>query len=178
MGKIFRKVPQDADQPPSKENDKSSRLENGITDGLLPRSDSFGQKNQLRDKRYIALKAFPHASDRASSLSMSSKTDDEVRSRGTPYSTHKFDEMLAEPSCDRSVIAHAILGKQEVMSRNLEVLARAQKEENDESRAKDEWQLAASILDNFFCWFFLISIFVSSTVLYFRISEARSTDQS
>lgn len=183
MGKVFRKVPKDNDEgtlekPPSKESEKPSKMENGITDSLLSRTDSFGQKNQIRDKRYIPLKPIPQASDRGSNISMSSKNDDEVRSRGTPYSTHRFDDMLAEPSCDRSVIAHAILGKQEIMSRNLEILARAQKEEGKDSRAKDEWQLAASILDNFFCWLFLLSILVSSAVLYFRISEARSIDQS
>ncbi|XP_031551820.1 ligand-gated ion channel 4-like, partial [Actinia tenebrosa] len=183
MGKLFRKVPNDSDEgtlekPSSKENEKPSKMENGITDSLLLQSDSCGKKNQRRDKRYIPLKPLPHATDQGSNLSMSSKTDDEMHRRGTPYSTHRFDDLLAEPSCDRSVIAHAILAKQEIMSRNLEILARAQKEENEDSKAKDEWQLAASILDNFFCWLFLLSIIVSSAVLFFRINEARTTDQT
>jgi hypothetical protein len=185
MGRLFHKFKNDSngtgtlDKHLSKENEKlSGKLENGITDNLLPRTDSFGQKNQVRDRRYIPLRSLQPAPDRDSNLSVNSKPDDDIRSRGTPYSTHRLDEMIAEPSCDRSVIAHAILGKQEVMSRNLEVLAHAQREIDEDAKAKDDWQLAASILDNFFCWLFLLSIFVSSAVLYYRVNEARSIDQA
>ncbi|KAK3740405.1 hypothetical protein QZH41_009477 [Actinostola sp. cb2023] len=178
LGRIFCKQPRYSNVPPfcNSVSKASDKMENAMTDNLLSRNDSNAQRNAIKDRRFIALKTLSH-SDRGSNASMNTRMDDDARSRGAPYSTHKLDELMSEPSCDRSVIAHAILGKQEVMSRNLEILANAVKEGDDEARAKEEWQLAASILDNFFCWVFLLSIVLSSLVLYIRIHEASTIDQ-
>lgn len=179
LGRVFCKLPKDGDYPPfcnslSKDGEKVS---NTMTDSLLSRQDSIPHRNSLKDRRFIALKNMSN-SDRGSNVSMNARIDDEGRGHGAPYSTHKLDDLMSEPSCDRSVIAHAILGKQEIMSRNLEVLANSVKDNDEDAKLKEEWQLAASILDNVFCWLFLSCIVLSSFVLYVRINEARSIDQS
>lgn len=179
LGRVFCKLPKDSNYPPfcnsySNDNDKNS---NTMTDSLLPRTDSHSQRNAIKDRRFIPLKTLSNT-DRESHVSLNTKHDEDGRTHGAPYSTHRLDDLMGEPSCDRSVIAHAILGKQEIMSRNLEKLANNVKDSEDEARAKEEWQLAASILDNFFCWLFLLSILLSSMVLYIRIREAYSVDQS
>ncbi|EDO42038.1 predicted protein [Nematostella vectensis] len=178
LGKVFCRQEHTNDQEDSKSDtikldNCKHKLENGLKDPLIKQCNFFGKFGVRERVRSSGMKT----TDGGSNLSMTQ--DDEGRGRGgTPYSSHRnMDDIIAAEASSNSTV-FALLSRQESMVKNLEILAHAQRCQDEEDREKNEWKLAASILDNFFCWLFLMSIFISSIVLYVRVTEAHSVNSS
>lgn len=149
LGKIFHKRlrddgnPLETGSPFEKRKLSVLRTENGYIETLIPRKISG-----LSSGRWST-------ENRARGASEERGTGEIFLEHGTP---EEFD--------DRSYLTRAITYKQGTIANALEKLVEAKEAEDEEGKQREEWMMAASIMDSFFMWIFFFT-FVGSLVALF-----------
>jgi len=130
--------------------------------------ETFVPKNEILNQRFTILER------RLSGLATGGKwpTDgrsasDERDSKG-PFTRKDGSDQECD---DKSYLTRAITYKQETIANALEKLVEAKEAQDEEGKQRDEWMMAASILDNMFMWIFLFTLGASIVALFFQLPK-------
>ena len=154
LGKIFHKKLRDDENPLETgspfERRKLSvlRTENGYIETLIPRKASV-----LSTGRWSS-------DNRARGASEERETGETFLEHGTP---EEFD--------DRNYLTRAITYKQGTIANALEKLVEAKEAEDEEGKQREEWMMAASIMDSFFMWIFFLTLLGSLGALFIQLPK-------
>ena len=154
LGKVFNKKLRDDENPLETGNPfekrKRFRSENGYIETLLPRNE---------------LRRFSNIEQRLSGLE-NGKWPIEHRARGSSEERQQPEEFD-----DKSHLSRAITYKQGTIANALEKLVEAKEAENEEGKQRDEWMMAASIMDTFFMWIFFLTLLGSLSALFLQLPK-------
>lgn len=83
---------------------------------------------------------------------------------GHETSSQEFDDKSSQ-------ITKAITHKQETIANALEKLVEAKDAEDEEGKQREEWMMAASIMDSLFMWIFFLTLVGSLAALFFQLPK-------
>jgi len=162
LGKIFHKKLRDDENPletgnPFKKG-KFLRTDNGYIETLLPRNEV--RLNSL-ERRLSGL--------------ADGKWPGENRFRGIPDEREPRGSFLEsdtpEGFDEKSQLTKAITYKQGTIANALEKLVEAKEAEDEEGKQREEWMMAASIMDSLFMWVFFFTLLGSLAALFFQLPK-------
>lgn len=154
LGKIFHKKLRDDENPLETgspfERRKLSvlRSENGYIETLIPR-----RLSGLVSGRWPTETRARHGSDE--------------REPGEPF----LENGTSEEFDDRSNLTRAITYKQGTIANALEKLVEAKEAEDEEGKQREEWMMAASIMDSLFMWVFFFTLVGSLAALFLQLPK-------
>lgn len=164
LGKVFhRKLRDDNSENPLEtgipfEKRKLMKADNGYIETFLPRNDMSNQRFSILERRFSGMENGKWSPEgRSASLA----DDRELKGSFTGN----------DESNDKSPLTRAIINKQGTIANALEKLVEAQEAQDEEGKQRDEWMMAASILDNMFMWLFLLTLAASLIALFFQLPK-------
>lgn len=166
LGKVFhKKLRSDNSENPLETGspfEKRKLLrDNGYIETFLPKNEILNQRFSVLERRLSGLATggkWPTDGRRAS---------DERESKG-PFTRKDGSDQECD---DKSYLTRAITYKQETIANALEKLVEAKEAQDEEGKQRDEWMMAASILDNMFMWIFLFTLGASIVALFFQLPK-------
>lgn len=144
-------------------------------ENLLETSGSFERRrlSTLRtDNGYIDT-----ITARRFSGSISGKWPPDSRSRGMTDERDPNGEPFLDPGPSRleldgkNSLTKAITQKQGTIANALEKLVEAKEAEDEEGKQREEWMMAASIMDSLFMWIFFFTLVGSLVALFFQLPK-------
>lgn len=159
LGKVFHKKlrnnenPLETGSPLERRKLSLLRTENGYIETIIP-------------KRFSGLLGgkWPTAENRGCGGSEERDPSGEpFLDRGTPRSALEID--------DKSSLTRAITHKQGTIANALEKLVEAKEAEEEEGKRREEWMMAASIMDSLFMWIFFFTLMASLAALFFKLPK-------
>ncbi|CAH3016545.1 unnamed protein product [Porites evermanni] len=151
LGKIFHKKLRNDDNPLENKNpfEKRRRLrsENGYFESFIP-MERQNPKWPLENRSRGASMDKEHLG----------------AFNGNETSSQEFDDKSSQ-------ITKAITHKQETIANALEKLAEAKEAEDEEGKQREEWMMAASIMDSLFMWIFFLTLVGSLAALFFQLPK-------
>lgn len=166
LGKVFHKKLQDdnSENPLETgipfEKRKLMRADNGYIETYLPRKDMSNPRFSVLERRFSGMTNGKCPTEgRSASLA-------DVMEPKVPFTGKDGPDDGNDKSLTR-----AITYKQETIANALEKLVEAQEAQDEEGKQRDEWMMAASILDNMFMWLFLLTLAASVIALFFQLPK-------
>lgn len=93
---------------------------------------------------------------------------DERDPSGEPF----LDQGTSELEFDsKNSLTKAITQKQGTIANALEKLVEAKEAEDEEGKQREEWMMAASIMDSLFMWIFFFTLVGSLAALFFQLPK-------
>ncbi|XP_028411581.1 acetylcholine receptor subunit alpha-like isoform X2 [Dendronephthya gigantea] len=74
-------------------------------------------------------------------------------------------------ACSKTSPMHALVQQQEDLVKHVESLAAMARDMEEEECKREEWKLAAAVLDEFFFWLYLIMIVISKAVVFSMVPD-------
>ena len=165
LGKIFHKQLRDDENPLETgspfEKRKRLRTDNGYIETLLPRNELLNQKFNSIERRLSGM-----ASGRWPMDGRARGGSEERENRGS-----FLENDTPEGFDDKSYLTRAITYKQGTIANALEKLVEAKEAEDEEGKQREEWMMAASIMDSLFMWIFFLTLLGSLAALFLQIPK-------
>ncbi len=74
-------------------------------------------------------------------------------------------------ACSNVSPVHILVQQQDDLVKHVESLANMARDMEDEECKREEWKLAAAVLDEFFFWLYLIMIVISKAVVFSMVPD-------
>ena len=74
-------------------------------------------------------------------------------------------------ACSTASPMHVLVQQQDDLVKHVESLANMARDMEEEECKKEEWKLAAAVLDEFFFWLYLIMIVISKAVVFSMVPD-------
>lgn len=157
LGKVFhKKLRDDNTENPLEtgvpfEKRKLMRTDNGYLETFLPRNDVLNQRFSVIERRLSGLAngKWPSEGRRGSDVGKDAPVE----------------------SDEKNDLTRAITYKQGTIANALEKLVEAQEAQDEEGKQREEWMMAASILDSMFMWIFMLTLVASLIALFFQLPK-------
>ncbi|KAJ7363581.1 hypothetical protein OS493_009741 [Desmophyllum pertusum] len=133
------------------EKRKLMRTDNGYLETFLPRNDVLNQRFSVIERRLSGLAngKWPSEGRRGSDVGKDAPVE----------------------SDEKNDLTRAITYKQGTIANALEKLVEAQEAQDEEGKQREEWMMAASILDSMFMWIFMLTLVASLIALFFQLPK-------
>lgn len=167
LGKLFhKKLRDDNSENPLEtgapfEKRKLVRSDNGYIEAFSPRNEALNQRFGLLEKRLSGLASGKWATE--------GRTSSDDREHRRSYVGNDVTEETRYD--DQTSLTKAITHKQGAIANALEKLVEAQEAQDEEGKQREEWMMAASIVDTTCMWIFTLTLIASLIALFFQIPK-------
>lgn len=167
LGKLFhKKLRDDNSENPLEtgapfEKRKLVRSDNGYIEAFSPRNEALNQRFGLLERRLSGLASGKWATE--------GRTSSDDREHRRSYVGNDVTEETRYD--DQTSLTKAITHKQGAIANALEKLVEAQEAQDEEGKQREEWMMAASIVDTTCMWIFTLTLIASLIALFFQIPK-------
>lgn len=165
LGKLFhKKLRDDNTENPLEtgapfEKRKLMRSDNGYIEAFVPRNEALNQRFGALERRLSGLAS-------GKWLTEGNTTADDREPRRSFVGNDVTEEYN-----DKNCVTKAITHKQGAIANALEKLVEAQEAQDEEGKQREEWMMAASIVDTACMWIFTLTLVASLIALFFQIPK-------